>query len=83
LDYLLVILLTVEILVDGGDCEFIAYGNVVSNFRLNAGLCLDPIHNFDEYANGAVAETHNIKVDTSNVYLQVDIVYYMDGTTET
>jgi hypothetical protein len=72
-----------DILVDGEDCEFTAYGNVVSNFQLNAGLCLDPIHNFDEYVNGAVAETHKIKIDTSNVYLQVDIVYYMDGTTET
>ncbi len=37
---------------------------------------------FDNNENSAVAETHKIKTDTSNVYLQVDIDYYMDGTTE-
>ena len=60
-----------------------AYGNEDSNFKSVSGLCLDPIYDFDTYANGAITESQKIKIDTSNVYLQVDIVYYMDGTTET
>ena len=63
--------------------EITAYGNEDSNFNSVSGLCLDPIYNFDTYANGAITESQKIKIDTSNVYLQVDIVYYMDGTTET
>ena len=60
-----------------------AYGNEDSNFKSESGLCLDPIYDFDTYATGGITESQKIKIDTSNVYLQVDIVYYMDGTTET
>jgi hypothetical protein len=60
-----------------------AYGYEDSNFKSVSGLCLDPIYDFDTYATGANTESQKIKIDTSNVYLQVDIVYYMDGTTGT
>ena len=63
--------------------EITAYGNEDSNFNSVSGLCLDPIYDFDTYATGGITESQKIKIDTSNVYLQVDIVYYMDGTTET
>ena len=59
-----------------------AYGNEDSNFNSTSGLCLDPIYNFDDYANNAVSNSQKIKIDTPNVFLQTDIIYYMDGTTQ-
>ena len=70
--------------LDGAiDKQITDYGDEDSTFDYSSGLWIDPIFMFDDYENGAVAETHKIKIDTSNGYLQVDIVYYMDGTTET
>jgi hypothetical protein len=60
-----------------------AYGNEVSTFQQRSGLCLDPIYNFDDYDNaGNPTNSQKIKIDTPNVFLQTDIIYYMDGTTQ-
>ena len=59
-----------------------AYGDEDSTFNSISGLCLDPIYNFDDYSGANVSNSQKIKIDTPNVFLQTDIIYYMDGTTQ-
>ena len=70
--------------LDGAIAKAItAYGAEDSTFNSTSGLCLDPIYNFDDYdAGGNPTNSQKIKIDTPNVYLQVDIIYYLDGTTK-
>jgi hypothetical protein len=52
-----------------------------TTFNVQSGLCVDPIYNFDGYVNN-VSNSQKIQIDTTNVLLQTDIIYYMDGTTQ-
>jgi hypothetical protein len=69
--------------LDGAIAKAItAYGVPETTFNAQSGLCLDPIYNFDDYVNAVVSNSQKIKIDTPNVFLQTDIIYYMDGTTQ-
>ena len=69
--------------LDGAIAKAITvYGAPETTFNAQSGLCLDPIYNFDDYVNAVVSNSQKIKIDTPNVFLQTDIIYYMDGTTQ-
>jgi hypothetical protein len=69
--------------LDGAIAKAITvYGTPETTFNAQSGLCLDPIYNFDDYVNAVVSNSQKIKIDTPNVFLQTDIIYYMDGTTQ-
>lgn len=57
----------------------LADGANVTNY-VTMGLGLDPVYNFDDYdSDGNALDTSKITIDTSNVFLQTDLIYYMDN----
>lgn len=64
-------------------CTLTTIDDVEETVATKAGLGLDPLFNFDNYdANGNVLDDAKIKIHTPGVFLQTDILYFMDGSEE-
>ena len=66
----------------GATCDITAVGTGELTYEA-VGLGLDPIYDFDDYdSNGNVLETQKMTIDVKNCFLQMDVLYFMDGSWE-